>query len=48
VKPYGGGPVCGPSGLTVRSCKASDLCDCFDWPEYDDDLASTPAPEGEA
>lgn len=28
-------PFCRPAGMSVRSCKISDLCDCFDWPEYD-------------
>ncbi len=23
---------CGPSGMTLRRCKATDLCDCFDFP----------------
>jgi hypothetical protein len=23
------------SGETIRDCKASDLCDCFDYPEHE-------------
>jgi hypothetical protein len=26
---------CPYSGLTVLSCKVSDLCDCFEFPEAD-------------
>lgn len=27
--------ICEPSGLPVGQCKAADLCDCHDWPEFD-------------
>lgn len=27
--------TCRYSGLSVHSCKVSDLCDCFDYPEAD-------------
>lgn len=27
---------CPYSGLTIVSCKRSDLCDCFDFPERDE------------
>jgi hypothetical protein len=29
--------ICPPSGLTIVECKRSDLCDCFDFPEYDEE-----------
>lgn len=27
--------ICPHSGETFRDCKASDLCDCFDYPEHE-------------
>lgn len=26
---------CPYSGMTIRMCKHTDICDCFDFPEYD-------------
>lgn len=30
---------CDASGMTILACKRSDLCDCWDYPEWDRALA---------
>lgn len=38
--------TCPYSGETILSCKRSDLCDCFDFPEHDRVLGESRSTSG--